>query len=125
MPATPMDEAELTERIGKALGRAVAPVETLSGGASSLVYSTTILDTGEHVVVKACPPGLEPVRNRDMLRQARMHRALQDTSVPVPPLLGEDAGAPPEVPPFFVMAFSPGVCVELGFLPPDQVPPAD
>src|SRR5713101_4393694 len=123
MPATPMDEGELTARVGNALGRAVAPVVTLSGGASSLVYSTTIVDTGEPVVVKACPPGLEPVRNRDMLRQARVHRALRDTPVPVPPLLAEDAGEPPEVPPFFVMAFCPGVCAELGFLPSDQLPP--
>jgi aminoglycoside phosphotransferase (APT) family kinase protein len=120
-----MDEQELTERVGKALGRAVAPVETLSGGGSSLVYSTTVTDTGERVVVKACQPGLEPVRNRDMLRQARAHRALLHTAVPVPPVLAEDAGEPPAVPPFFVMAFCPGICVEVGFLPPDQLPPPD
>ena len=123
MPALPMDEGELTERVSKALGRGVAPVATLTGGASSLVYSTTILDSDEKVVVKACAPGLEPVRNRDMLRQARAHRALQETAVPVPPVLAEDAGEPPAVPPFFVMGFSPGVCVEIGFLPPEQLPP--
>jgi aminoglycoside phosphotransferase (APT) family kinase protein len=60
-----------------------------------------------------------------MHRQARAHRALQDTRIPVPPVLAEDAGQPPEVPPFFVMGFSSGVCVELGFLPPDELPPAD
>jgi aminoglycoside phosphotransferase (APT) family kinase protein len=125
VPAKPMDEAELTGRVGRALGRAVEPVSPLTGGASSLVYSTTITDTDEKVVVKACPPGLEPVRNRDMLRQARAHRALQDTPIPVPPVLAEDAGDPPDVPPFFVMGFSPGVCVEVGFLPPDQVPPPE
>jgi aminoglycoside phosphotransferase (APT) family kinase protein len=120
-----MDEAELTQRVGRALGRPVETVAPLSGGGSSLVYSTTITDTGEKIVVKACPPGLEPVRHRDMLRQARAHRALQDTRIPVPPLLAEDAGQPPEVPPFFVMDFLPGICVELGFLPPDEFPPAE
>lgn len=117
MPATPMDEAELTARVSKALGRTVAPVAPLSGGASSLVYSTTIEESGEEVVVKACHPGLAPVRNRDMLRQARMHRALESTAVPVPALLAEDAGDPPEVPPFFVMRREPGDCVEVGFAP--------
>jgi aminoglycoside phosphotransferase (APT) family kinase protein len=126
MPAMPLDEQELTDRVRKALGgRDVEPVAPLTGGASSLTFSTTIVDSGEEVVVKACPPGLAPVRNRDMLRQARAQRALLGTPVPVPAVLAEDPGAPPEVPPFFVMARLPGICLELGFLPPEEFPPAD
>jgi aminoglycoside phosphotransferase (APT) family kinase protein len=117
MPAKPMDEAELTTRVGAALGHEVEPVATLSGGASSLVYSTTVKDSGDEVVVKACHPGLDPVRNRDMLRQARMHEALTGTAVPVPQVLATDAGDPPDVPPFFVMRREAGDCIEVGFAP--------
>jgi aminoglycoside phosphotransferase (APT) family kinase protein len=117
MPALPMDEAVLTDRVGKALGSEVEPVATLSGGTSSLVYSTRVVGSGQEVVVKACPPGLDPVRNRDVLRQARLHTALAGSAVPVPVVLAEDAGQPPEVPPFFVMERVPGDCVEVGFAP--------
>ena len=55
MPALPMDEAELTKRVGKALGSDVEPVATLSGGASSLVYSTTVKGSGAAVVVLTRP----------------------------------------------------------------------
>jgi aminoglycoside phosphotransferase (APT) family kinase protein len=126
MPAKPLDETDFTMRVAKVLGRDVAPVTPLTGGASSLTYWTTILESGDKVVAKACPPGLEPTRNRDMLRQAKAHKALTGTPVPVPEVLGEDAGDPPDVPPFFVMAFAPGECVEVSFLPPERArPPED
>jgi aminoglycoside phosphotransferase (APT) family kinase protein len=125
MPAKPLDESEFTTRVAKVLGRDVAQVTPLTGGASSLTYWTTITDSGEKVVAKACPPGLEPTRNRDVLRQARVHKALTGTAVPVPEVLGEDAGDPPDVPPFFVMAFAPGECVEITFLPPEQSRPPE
>jgi len=64
------------------------------------------------VVVKVAPPGVAPVRNRDVLRQARLLRALWNTEVPVPEVLFEDAGAPPEVPPLFVMSFVEGDAFE-------------
>lgn len=124
MPALPMDEAELTLRVGKALGgREVEAVAPLSGGASSLVYSSRIVDDGSEIVIKSCQPGLEPVRNRDMLRQARLHQALVGSAVPVPTVLATDAGAPPEVPPFFVMERVAGDCVEVGFMPDGTFPP--
>jgi aminoglycoside phosphotransferase (APT) family kinase protein len=124
MPATPLDEQETTDRVRKALGgRDIEPITTLTGGASSLTFSSTIVDSGDRIVIKVCPPGLEPVRNRDVLRQARAQKALQGSVVPAPEVLAEDAGAPVEVPPFFVMRLEPGVCVEVGFLPPDQLPP--
>jgi aminoglycoside phosphotransferase (APT) family kinase protein len=64
-------------------------------------------------VVKVAPPGVPPVLNRDVLRQARVLRALRRTAaVPVPEVLHQDAGAPPEVPPLFVMSFILGASYE-------------
>ncbi len=81
------------------------------------------MDGGDKIVVKVSPPGLDPVRNRDMLRQARVHKALEGSPVPVPTVLATDAGDPPDVPPFFVMEFVPGECVELAFLAPGDFGP--
>lgn len=67
---------------------------------------------GRPVVVKVAPPGLPPNLNRDVLRQARMIRALGPTLVPVPEVLWEDAGEPPNVPPLFVMSSVEGTSVE-------------
>jgi aminoglycoside phosphotransferase (APT) family kinase protein len=53
-----------------------------------------------------------PVRNRDVLRQARLLRALHLTDVPVPEVLCEDPGSPPDVPPLFVMEFVEGASLE-------------
>ena len=80
----------------------------------------TTLDSTDKIVVKVSPPGLEPVRNRDMLRQSRAQKALAGSPVPVPPVIAEDGGAPPEIPPYFAMEMVPGECVELAFLPPDS-----
>ncbi len=126
MPALPMDEAELTRRVGVALKAEVEPVQAMTGGTSSLVYSTRVANTGQEVVVKSCVPGLEPVRNRDMLRQSRLHKALAGTAVPVPRVLAEDPGQPPEVAPFYVMERVAGECVEVtqaedGTYPPEVV----
>ena len=68
--------------------------------------------TDRRVVVKVAPPGLPPVLNRDVLRQARLIRALHDTAVPVPDVLWEDAGDPPDEPPLFVMSFVEGASLE-------------
>ena len=80
------------------------------GGASSLTYVAH--RHGRKVVVKVAPPGLPPVLHRDVLRQARLLRALARSDVPVPEVLWEDVGAPPEVPPLFVMSFVEGSSVE-------------
>jgi aminoglycoside phosphotransferase (APT) family kinase protein len=50
--------------------------------------------------------------NRDVLRQSRLLRALSGSSVPVPEVIWEDAGDPPEVPPLFVMSFVEGTSFE-------------
>jgi aminoglycoside phosphotransferase (APT) family kinase protein len=123
MPALPMDEAELTRRVGAALEAEVAPVQVMTGGTSSLVYSTVVVGSGQEVVVKSCVPGLEPVRNRDMLRQSRLHKALTGTAVPVPRVLAEDLGAPPEVAPFYVMERVDGECIEIASAPDGAFPP--
>lgn len=117
MPALPMDEVEITRRIGDALGQKVEKVSAITGGNSSLTYSSRVLATGQEIVVKSCVPGLEPVRNRDMLRQAKVHKALESSNVPVPRVLAEDSGEPPEIAPFFVMERCLGECVEVTLSP--------
>ncbi|MFJ8812992.1 phosphotransferase family protein [Amycolatopsis thermoflava] len=83
----------------------------LPGGVSSLTFSS-VLRRPDHpdvpVVLKVAPPELAPVRNRDVLRQARVLRLLAGTAVPVPDVLAEDAGDPP----LFVMSQVPGESYE-------------
>ena len=88
-------------------GVVVGPVAPLTGGASSLTFLTEV--GGDRVVLKVAPPGLPAVRNRDVLRQGVLMRALAGRpGVVVPEVLFEDAGAPP----FLAMSFVPGECVE-------------
>ena len=92
---------------------AVDDLRPLRGGASSLTYTGSIADDdARRVVVKVAPAGVPPVRNRDVLRQARVLRVLSATAVPVPEVLWEDAGDPPGVPPLFVMSFVEGTSLE-------------
>ncbi|MGW1026769.1 phosphotransferase family protein [Streptomyces sp. NPDC002577] len=112
-----LDEKELLTRIAAAAasrwpGPEVAGLRRLPGGVSSLTYTSTLHVPGEPaqpIVVKVAPPGLAPVRNRDVLRQARVMRALG--AVPemrVPSVLFEDDGAPP----LFAMELVPGDAYE-------------
>jgi aminoglycoside phosphotransferase (APT) family kinase protein len=89
----------------------VTGVRRLAGGSSSLTYTGETAE-GQQVVVKAAPAGLPPLLNRDVLRQARLLHALAGTQVPVPTVLWEDAGEPPEVPPLFVMSYMEGTSFE-------------
>jgi aminoglycoside phosphotransferase (APT) family kinase protein len=107
--AAEVDLHELTERLAPVGVEALRP---LAGGASSLTYAGVVDGGARRVVVKVAPPGVSPVRNRDVLREARVLRALAPTDVPVPEVVWEDAGAPPEVPPLFVMAHVDGVSLE-------------
>jgi aminoglycoside phosphotransferase (APT) family kinase protein len=109
--------AELPARVREAIrrrwpGAAVGPLEPLPGGISSLTFCTELTGAGSadgRVVVKVAPPGLEPVRNRDVLRQARVIAAVHGApGVLVPEVLATDAGSPP----FFVMTFVPGQAYE-------------
>jgi aminoglycoside phosphotransferase (APT) family kinase protein len=58
------------------------------------------------------PPGVAPKLHRDVLRQSQIIRALGSTPVPVPEVLLEDGGDPPEIPPLFVMSMLDGTSVE-------------
>jgi aminoglycoside phosphotransferase (APT) family kinase protein len=59
------------------------------------------------------PPGLAPVRNRDVLRQARLLTLLRGhPAVRVPAVYACDRGDPPGDPPLFVMSFEPGASDE-------------
>ena len=102
-----LDVTALAERLA-AYG--ISDVRPLTGGASSLTYQG--VRDGTSVVAKVAPPGLEPILHRDVLRQARLLRALAATSVPVPGVVCEDPGAPVEVPPLFVMSYVEGSSLE-------------
>jgi aminoglycoside phosphotransferase (APT) family kinase protein len=97
-------------------GARVLSVEPLTGGTSSLTFTTRfegVPDVDEVVVLKVAPPGLPPLRNRDVLRQGVLMRALSGRpGVVVPEVLFEDEGRPPEVPPFLAMNLVPGECLE-------------
>jgi aminoglycoside phosphotransferase (APT) family kinase protein len=103
-------------------------VEPLTGGASSLTFTARVAGgPPEHtrVVLKVAPPGLDPVRNRDVARQARLMRALAGApGVRVPSVFFEDDGDPPDTPPFHAMNVVAGECLEpLLTPPPDDVMP--
>jgi aminoglycoside phosphotransferase (APT) family kinase protein len=122
MAATALDISDLTVRVNAALdaqlgaGTTVGDVQQFVGGTSSLTYSAIadVPGSGERrVVVKVAPPGVEPVRNRDVLRQARLLTLLADVpGVAVPEVLATDLGAPVEVPPLFVMSYVAGEAYE-------------
>ena len=124
MAATQADEAllaQLRDRVGQQVtgwrpGARVLGVSPLTGGASSLTFLVELagVAAGETpVVLKVAPPGLAPLRNRDVLRQARLQRAVQGSRRPLAPdVLFTDPGDPPDVPPFMAMNLVAGECVE-------------
>jgi len=124
MAASQADErllAQLRDRVGQRVtgwrpGARVVGVSPLTGGTSSLTFLVDLAGVapGETpVVLKVAPPGLAPVRNRDVLRQARLQKAVQGAGRPLAPdVLFSDPGDPPEVPPFMAMNLVPGECVE-------------
>jgi aminoglycoside phosphotransferase (APT) family kinase protein len=115
MPVAQIDVGQLQDRLGPIEVTGLSP---LAGGASSLTFvGSMAADDQRQVVVKVAPPGLPPVLNRDVLRQSRLLRALLPTDVPVPEVIWEDAGDPPEVPPLFVMTFVEGASFEPLFDP--------
>jgi aminoglycoside phosphotransferase (APT) family kinase protein len=119
------DPTDIVRRATSATGRPLRDLTQLHGGASSLTYAA-VTDGGDQVVVKVAPPGLQPVRNRDVLRQARVLTALSGVAdVAVPEVLGTDSGAPPEVPPLFVMSFADGESYEPRHVAVEERPPED
>lgn len=70
----------------------------LEGGVSSLTYASTLVGdrADQPVVLKVAPAGLAPVRNRDVLRQAKVLRALSRLAeFPVPDVLSRIRGHRP------------------------------
>ena len=124
MAASPADEtllAQLLDRVGRRVtgwrpGARVLDISPLTGGTSSLTFLVELdgVAPGETpVVLKVAPPGLPPLRNRDVLRQARLQRAVQGNHRPLAPdVLFSDPGEPPDVPPFMAMNLIAGECVE-------------
>lgn len=104
---TEPDLAALRNRLS-ALG--IGEVRPLTGGASSLTFEAR--QGARPVVVKVAPPGHAPTGHRDVLRQARIITALSATNVPVPEVLWQDTGVPPDIPPLFVMSRVAGQSVE-------------
>jgi aminoglycoside phosphotransferase (APT) family kinase protein len=133
MPVVPIDEDDLTRRAAAAVaaarpGATLSPLARLQGGSSSITFRAALSGAAlgpREVVVKVAPAGVAPTKNRDVLRQARLQRALQGTGVPCPLVVAQDEGAPPEVPPFYVMAFEEGDCVEPNAAPREKSLPAD
>jgi len=114
-----LDADELGQRVTAAAqawapGVSIGDVKPLPGGASSLTYVAGVRDGPvARLVLKAAFPGAPPIKNRDVLRQARLLKALACVDgVAVPQVFFEDAGAPPEVPPVFGMSFEVGESFE-------------
>lgn len=110
--------ARLVDIVDRALpGAEVGDLRQVSGGASSLTYSVTLTGTGCETprtgYVKVAPVGLDPVRNRDVVRQAALQVLLaRDGRIPVPEILVVDGGEPPAVPPLYVSGGVEGESVE-------------
>lgn len=129
------DEADLRQRLASELSQRGATLVDFRllppapGGGNSGITCLAHARGGDvpaSLVVKVAPPGLPPVRNRDVLRQARLLRALRrDGRIPVPEVIATSAGRPPEIPPFFVASFVEGDAVEPGLEPPERRPSAD
>ncbi|MFF3656075.1 phosphotransferase family protein [Streptomyces olivochromogenes] len=81
-------------------------LRSLPGGHSGLTYSISA-GTGAYVV-KAVPPGQRPVGRNDVLRQARILRALAGSPVPVPEVFAVDECEPA----WFAMEFVTGEAIE-------------
>jgi len=118
---TELDLVDLRARATRAAqawaeGCEVTDLVAMEGGTVGLVYAGTVVGGPvEHptVVLKVAPPGLPPLRNRDVLRQARCIRALDGRpGVGVPPFLFAEEGEPDAVPPFFATGLVAGDCEE-------------
>ena len=123
--------AQLRDRVARRVtdwrpGALVRGVSPLTGGTSSLTFLVDLAGVAPNetpVVLKVAPPGLAPLRNRDVLRQARLQKAVQGTGRPLAPdVLFCDPGDPPQVPPFMAMNLVPGECVEPVLCDPAERP---
>jgi aminoglycoside phosphotransferase (APT) family kinase protein len=95
-------------------GTNVLEVRAFTDGYSSLTYGVSLSGCPwPQVVAKVAPAGVPPTGNRDVLRQARILRAITSAAtVAAPRILASDPGEPPAVPPLVLMEFVPGESVE-------------
>lgn len=126
--ASPTDDApaasSLADRVRAALaGPSPSPcegapdvLEVLPGGHSGLTYRCRA--GNGWAVVKAAPEGQRAVGRHDILRQARVMRALEHSDVPVPRVLALDPAAPP----WFAMQLVEGESLEPVLDDPEVVP---
>jgi aminoglycoside phosphotransferase (APT) family kinase protein len=132
MPAETVEE--LGARVAASVaawapGSSLGELEFFKTGRSSLTLSAPLAGgppEHERIVIKVAPAGIPPLRNRDVLRQARLLKALEGApGVRVPLVLFEVEGDPPDVPPFFAMSFAEGECFEPALDQIDVVPPPE
>jgi len=93
----------------------IQALERVPSGLSGITYLVTLAGSSgpQRLVVRVAPAGVEPTRNRDVLRQARVLDFLAtDPDIPVPAVLFTDAGEPPAIPPFYAAEFIEGVNTE-------------
>ena len=119
-------EEDFAERIAHAAGPGVAvrEVAVMPGGHSGLTHRVELdgLRGHQQVVVKSTPPGRAPRGRHDVLRQARVIRALAPVDgVPVPELCFEDQAQPP----FFAAAWVPGEAIDPVIVEDDSSYPED
>lgn len=128
----PESDADLAVRIGRAVSvwqqdAKLADFKPVGAGSSGRTFRALIVGGNRKKLmayVKVAPAGLEPVRNRDVMRQARVLQALADCAdVPAPQVLFVDPGSPPAVPPYYIYPEVTGECWEpltdeSGWLPP-------
>ncbi|MCD4524264.1 phosphotransferase family protein [Nocardioides sp. cx-173] len=97
-------------------GSRLTRLEPLTGGTSSLTFVMEVVGPAGDTtpaVLKVAPPGLEPVRNRDVLRQARLQRSLEGSERPIAPaLFFSEPGLSLDEPPYLAMELVAGDCVE-------------
>lgn len=103
--------SDLAERVRDALaelhpGEPIGGLEPLAGGHSGLTYAVAAGPV--RYAVKASVPSERPTGRNDMLRQARVLRALADSDVPVPAIAVVDDGQPP----WFAMEYVEGDATE-------------
>ncbi|MGV0835105.1 phosphotransferase family protein [Mycolicibacterium thermoresistibile] len=90
--ASPTLVSRISERFAQDLNLQVSDVTPIVGGHSGLTYRVTT--NGPAFVVKAVPEHQRPIGRHDMMRQARILRALADTPTPVPGVAIIDETAP-------------------------------
>ena len=103
------EDTALASRVRERLavrGLPVGDLEILPGGHSGLTYQVTA--GANRYVVKAVSPRERPVGRNDMLRQARVLRALEGSAVPVPAVVAVDERSPA----WFAMEFAAGEAIE-------------